>query len=139
VKVGLDGMPRQIALETLTEVVQTVHSSQYFGRSEVVAVFFAQDLKVWNERKTDRFVIRDLLLLREYIVDPAGDVDIQALFGNDLKTMQAIKDKIGSDSELFDANGAVKSKVRLTELYNLVDLGYPEVPSEDYKMSYIFS
>src|SRR5437588_12221214 len=109
------------------------------GRSEVVAVYFDQDLKVWNERKTDRFVIRDLLLLREYIVDPAGDVDIQALFGNDLKTMQAIKDKIGSDSELFDANGAVKSKVRLTELYNLVDLGYPEVPSEDYKMSYIFS
>jgi uncharacterized protein (UPF0264 family) len=139
VKVGLDGMPRQIALETMQEVVETVHSSQYFGRSQVVAVFFAQDLKTWNERKSNKFVIRDLLLLREYVVDAGGDVDIEALFGNDPKTMAAIKDKIGSDSELFDPSGKVKSKVRLTDLYNLVDLGYAEVPGEDYKMSYIYS
>jgi hypothetical protein len=139
VKVGLDGMPRQIALETLQEVVETVHSSQYFGRSQVVAVFFAQDLKTWNERKTNKFVIRDLLLLREYVVDPTGDVDIDALFGSDPKTMGAIRDKIGSDSTLFDPSGKVKSKVRLTELYNVVDLGYPEVTGESYKMSYIYS
>jgi hypothetical protein len=60
-----------------------------------VAVFFAQDLKVWNERKTNKIVIRDLLLLREYVVDPGGDVDIDALFGNDPNTMAAIKQKIG--------------------------------------------
>jgi uncharacterized protein (UPF0264 family) len=139
VKVGLDGMPRRIALETLQEVVLTMHNNPYFARSEVVGVFFAQDLKVWNERKTNKFVIRDLLLLREYVVDADGDVDIDALFGNDPKTMAAIKDKIGSDADLFDANGKIKSKVRLTELYNLVDLGYAEVPGEDPRMSYIYS
>lgn len=139
VKVGLDGMPRHIAFETLQEVVRTIHSSRYFRRSEVVAVFFAQNLTIWNERKTNKFVIRDLLLLREYVVDQNGDVDIDALFGNDPQTMAAIKQKIGSDPDLFDVNGAVKSKVRLSELYNLVELGYPEVPGEDYKMSYIYS
>ena len=139
VKVGLDGMQRQIALETMEEVVKTIHGNHYFQRTEVVAVFFAQDLKVWNERKTNKIVIRDLLLLREYVVDSAGDVDIDALFGNDPNTMAAIKQAIGSDANLFDADGKVKSKVRLTELYNLVDLGYPEVAGEDYKMSYIYS
>lgn len=139
VKVGLDGMPRTIALETLREVVETIRDSQYSSRSQVVAVFFALDLKTWNLRKTNKIVIRDLLLLREYVVDPDGNVDIEALFGQDATTMAAIRAKIGSDRALFDESGNVKSKCRLTELYDPIDLGYPAVEGEDYKMSYIYS
>jgi uncharacterized protein (UPF0264 family) len=139
VKVGLDGMSRQIALETLREVVKTVRSSQYFGRSQVVAVFFAYDLDKWNERKSNKFVIRDLLLLREYVVDSSGDVDIDTLFGQDQITMAALREKLSGDLALFDESGKIKSKVRLTELYNAVDLGYNPVPGEDYKMTYIYS
>jgi len=139
IKVGLDGMPRQIALETLREVVLTVHSNPYFNRCEVVAVFFAQDLKTWTERKGNPIVIRDLLLLREYVVDPNGSIDIQAMFGNDIVTMNAFREKIGNDRALFDSNGKVISKCRLTELYDLHTLGYVDVPGEDFKMTYLYS
>jgi uncharacterized protein (UPF0264 family) len=139
VKVGLDGMPRQIALETLAEVVQTVRRSDLLNLSEVVGVFFAQDLAAWNERKKNKFVIRDMLLVREYVVDSKGDIDLNALFGNDPASMVALRDKLKDDTELFDAAGKVKSKVRLTELYDLESLGYSKVPGERFEMSYLFS
>ncbi|MEO8036548.1 MAG: (5-formylfuran-3-yl)methyl phosphate synthase [Acidobacteriota bacterium] len=143
VKVGLDGMPRQIALETLAEVVQTVRRNGLLNLSEVVGVFFAQDLAAWNERKKNKFVIRDMVLVREYVVDPKGDIDLSALFGSnsddDKKSMAALRDKLKDDTELFDVGGKVKSKVRLTELYDLEKLGYAKIPNERFEMSYLFS
>jgi uncharacterized protein (UPF0264 family) len=139
VKVGLDGMPRQIALETLAEVVQTMRRSALLNLSEVVGVFFAQDLAAWNERKKNKFVIRDMLLVREYVADPNGDIDLDKFFGDDLVTMQALRDKLKDDTELFGPDGKVRSKVRLTELYNLEDLGYQRVEGERVEMSYLFS
>ena len=139
VKVGLDGMPRKIALETLTEVVQTIRRSELLNLSEVVGVFFAQDLAAWNERKTNKIVIRDMLLVREYVTDPKGDVDIEKLFGSDANTMKALRAKLGDDTNLFDATGKVISKVRITDLHDLTTLGYSAVPGERFEMSYLFS
>jgi uncharacterized protein (UPF0264 family) len=139
VKVGLDGMPRDIALQTLKEVVATLNRSQHFSRCQVIGVFFAQDIDKWNERKSNPIVIRDLMLLREYVVDPDGSVDLQALFGSDKPTMAAIFEKCKHDKELFDESGNIKSKVRLTELYNLEDLGYAKIKGEPYEMSYIYN
>lgn len=139
VKVGLDGMPRAIALETLKEVVKTLNRSRHFSRCQVIGVFFAQDIGQWNERKKNPIVIRDLILLREYVVDPEGDVDLTALFGDDEKTMAAIYEKCKLDKELFGEDGKVKSKVRLTELYDLEELGYARVEGERHEMSYIYS
>jgi uncharacterized protein (UPF0264 family) len=139
IKVGLDGMPRQIALETLAEVTQTVRRNELFNHSEVVGVFFAQDIAAWNERKTNKIVIRDMLLVREYVVDPTGDIDIEALFGDDPVSMQALRDKLKDDTELFSPAGNVLNKVRLTELFDLEALGYARVPGERFEMSYIFS
>jgi uncharacterized protein (UPF0264 family) len=139
VKVGLDGMPRQIALETLAEVTKTIRGNELFNHSEVVGVFFAQDLAAWNERKTNKIVIRDMLLVREYVVDPKGDIDIEALFGSDPVTMKALRDTLKDDPALFSPTGEVLSKVKLTELFDLTTLGYAAVPGERFEMSYIFS
>ena len=105
IKVGLDGMPRQIALETLTEVTLTVRRNPLFNHSEVVGVFFAQDLAAWNQRKSNKFVIRDMLLVREYVVDPQGNIDIDAIFGSDPVTMQALRDTLKDDTALFSPTG----------------------------------
>jgi uncharacterized protein (UPF0264 family) len=139
VKVGLDGMPREIALETLAEVTQTVRRSDLLNLSEVVGVFFAQDMAAWNARKTSKFVIRDMLLVREYVVDANGDIDLEVVFKGDDVSMQALRDKLKDDTELFDKNGKVLSKVRLTELYDLEQLGYKPVFGERFEMSYLYS
>lgn len=143
VKIGLDGMPRDIAWETLREAITTLHDCPYFDRSQVVAVFFALDLKLWNERKSNPTVIRDLLLLREYVVDPNGDIDIEKLFGKDAPTMEAIWEKNKTNFELFDGGETYsgqkpKSRVRLTELVDPRSLGYEERCGEDYKMTFLY-
>lgn len=139
IKVGLDGMPRDIALATLQEVVQTVHSNPYFRRSEVVSVFFAQSLEEWAKRKQNKIVIRDLLLLREFIVDPKGDIDIAQLFKDDETARRAIWEANSSNTDLYaPGNQTPKSKVRLTDLHDTRLLGYKEHPPEDYRMTFLY-
>jgi len=130
VKVGLDGMPRSIALETLKEIVATLNRSALFSRSQVVAVFFAQNLQLWKQRRDDTAVIRDLMLAREYSVDPRGDIDVNGRFGSDPKALSALKDKLGEDRALFDGAGSLVPgvKVRLTQLNPREPLGLPDDP-----------
>jgi uncharacterized protein (UPF0264 family) len=130
VKVGLDGMPRDVAAQTLAEVVTTLDRSQLFSRSQVVAVFFTQDLADWTRRSTNKYVVRDLLLAREYVVDQDGDIDIATMFAGDAAALAAFKDKLGSDRDLY-VDGTLKPgvRVRTTRLNNREVLGFSDDPS----------
>ncbi|MEV7598067.1 (5-formylfuran-3-yl)methyl phosphate synthase [Kitasatospora sp. NPDC089797] len=66
VKVGLDGMTAAEAGEVLGEVVATVRRADGLAGTRVMAVLFAQDLDLWEARKTLPQVRRALVGLREY-------------------------------------------------------------------------
>jgi uncharacterized protein (UPF0264 family) len=132
VKVGLDGMSEAVALATLQEVVLTLDRSSLFSRSQVVAVFFTQDLAAWETRRANPFVIRDLLLAREYVVDPAGDIDIQRMFGRDATVMAALKAKLGGDRAIYSDKGELNPAVRLrlTQLFPRTSLNFSDTAGD---------
>ncbi|MFB7906046.1 (5-formylfuran-3-yl)methyl phosphate synthase [Kitasatospora sp. NPDC056076] len=66
VKVGLDGMTADQAGEVLREIVATVRRADGLSATRVMAVLFAQDLDLWDTRKTLPQVRRALVGLREY-------------------------------------------------------------------------
>jgi uncharacterized protein (UPF0264 family) len=76
VKVGVDGMDVEKLKEVLTEVVLTLQRTEQFSHCQVMGVLFAQDIGVWNQRKTDDGVRRVLVELREfYPCDPKDPPD----------------------------------------------------------------
>ena len=129
VKVGLDGMPESIAYQTLLEVRQTLDRSRLFSHTQVISVFFVQDLKLWKARKSDPEVIRQLLLAREYVVDPAGEIDIQEMFGDNPDAMKALKARLELDPQLYrNGNLIAGVKVKTTQLQPRKDLGFADEP-----------
>ncbi|MER7848589.1 (5-formylfuran-3-yl)methyl phosphate synthase [Kitasatospora sp. NPDC096077] len=66
VKVGLDGMTAAEAGEVLGEIVATVRRADGLSATRVMAVLFAQDLDLWDARKTLPQVRRALVGLGEY-------------------------------------------------------------------------
>ncbi len=76
VKVGVDSMPMALVKEVLTEVVTTLKYSAQCRTTQVMSVFFVQDLDAWNERKGLEHVRRELVGLGKYIScqeeDPAA-------------------------------------------------------------------
>ncbi|MFE6051875.1 (5-formylfuran-3-yl)methyl phosphate synthase [Kitasatospora sp. NPDC056446] len=70
VKVGLDGMGVGRLTDVLGEITATLRRADGLGRTRVMSVLFAQDLDLWDARKTLPQVRRALVGLREY--DPAA-------------------------------------------------------------------
>ncbi|MGW4380961.1 (5-formylfuran-3-yl)methyl phosphate synthase [Kitasatospora sp. NPDC004531] len=90
VKVGLDGMGVDQLTDVLAEITATLRRADGLGQTRVMSVLFAQDLDLWDARKTLPQVRRALVGLREY--DPAtpdapGAFDLvehaDALLGDD--------------------------------------------------------
>ncbi|MGW4115231.1 (5-formylfuran-3-yl)methyl phosphate synthase [Actinosynnema sp. NPDC004786] len=78
IKVGLDGMYLPILREVLGEVVTTLNRTEQFSHSQVMSVLFAQDLRLWRERKHNPLVLRELVALREFspttLASPVDDM-----------------------------------------------------------------
>ncbi|MEU3560334.1 (5-formylfuran-3-yl)methyl phosphate synthase [Kitasatospora sp. NPDC006786] len=66
VKVGLDGMRTGELAEVLGEITTTLRRSEQLSHTRVMSVLFAQDLDLWDARKTLPQVRRALVGLREY-------------------------------------------------------------------------
>lgn len=81
VKVGLDGMELPVLHEVLAEVVATLNRTEHHSHSQVMSVLFAQDLGLWEQRKDNPLVVRELVALREFSpvaggATPAGSIDL---------------------------------------------------------------
>jgi uncharacterized protein (UPF0264 family) len=66
VKVGVDGMNVELVSEVLTEVALTLKRTKEFSHCQVMGVLFAQDMDLWNKRKTNEYVRKNLIELREF-------------------------------------------------------------------------
>jgi uncharacterized protein (UPF0264 family) len=66
VKVGVDGMEVGLLSEVLTEVALTLKRTEQFSHCQVMGVLFGQNMDVWNERKTNEAVRKNLIELREF-------------------------------------------------------------------------
>ena len=66
VKVGVDGMKVELVREVLTEVAVTLKRTEQFSHCQMMGVLFAQNIDLWNERKTNEAVRRNLIELREF-------------------------------------------------------------------------
>lgn len=73
IKVGVDGMAVQKLKEVVAEVVTTLQRTEQFSHSQVMSVLFAQNMRLWNERKTDADVRKVLVELREFYPCPSDD------------------------------------------------------------------
>lgn len=94
VKVGVDGMSIEKLRDVLQEVVLTLQRTEQFNHSQVMSVLFAQDIALWNERKTNDAVRKILVELREFY--PCREDDPQAI--------DLLKYSVGT---LRDQNGQV--------------------------------
>ncbi|MFJ9697908.1 (5-formylfuran-3-yl)methyl phosphate synthase [Kitasatospora sp. NPDC101183] len=90
VKVGLDGMRTGELSDVLGEITATLRRTEQLSHTRVMSVLFAQDLDLWDARKTLPQVRRALVGLREYYpCDPSapGAFDLAeyagALLGDD--------------------------------------------------------
>lgn len=72
VKVGVDGMPVDLVEQVLSEVVLTLQRTKQYRQCNVMSVLFAQDLNLWDARKTDPYVRRILVGLREFHASSTG-------------------------------------------------------------------
>ncbi|MER6154471.1 (5-formylfuran-3-yl)methyl phosphate synthase [Streptomyces sp. NPDC001868] len=66
VKVGLDGMETGLLTDVLRECVQTLRRTEGFSHTQVMSVLFAQDLDLWEERRSVRAIRQALVGLREF-------------------------------------------------------------------------
>jgi uncharacterized protein (UPF0264 family) len=66
VKVGLDGMPLDILTDVLRECVSTLNRTEQYSHTQVMSVLFAQDLDLWERRRTRPEIRRALVSLREF-------------------------------------------------------------------------
>ena len=92
VKVGVDGMEIEKLKEVISEVVQTLQRTEQFSHCQVMSVLFAQNIDLWNARKTNDGVRRVLVELREFYPAPAGDPES---FDLEDYAVQALKDAQG--------------------------------------------
>jgi uncharacterized protein (UPF0264 family) len=89
VKVGLDGMPVAQLTEVLSEVVRTFRRTAEFKQCQVMSVLFAQDLRLWKERKNNPAVVRELCNLREFALAKEGEneaFDLAAVAADSFRT-----------------------------------------------------
>jgi uncharacterized protein (UPF0264 family) len=94
VKVGVDGMYVGQVKEVLTEVVNTLRSTEAYSHSQVMSVLFAQNISLWRQRQTNNVVRNVLVGLRQfYSSDPADPLSFDL-------TQYAV-------GTLRDTNGAV--------------------------------
>jgi len=129
VKVGVDGMEVQKVGEVLTEVVQTLRRTESLSHGQVMAVLFAQDLELWNERKRDESVRKNLVELREFNPSSPDDseaFDISPYVVNTLRDPQSGQILFTDPSQVSLATliqrgvlppGAESSFVRTNELF----------------------
>lgn len=75
VKVGVDGMETDKIGEVLSEVVGTLRRTESLSHCQVMSVLFAQDLKLWADRKRNDAVRKVLVELREFNPSSEGDAD----------------------------------------------------------------
>ncbi len=66
VKVGLDAMKSDEAFVVLQEVVRTLNRTDEFQHCETMSVLFAQDIAVWEKRRTRERVRKILVELRKF-------------------------------------------------------------------------
>jgi uncharacterized protein (UPF0264 family) len=90
VKVGLDGMELEKLTEVLSEVVITLRRTENYSHTQVMAVLFAQDLALWEQRKSDDAVRRVLVELREFFPSGPGrdSFDLRSLAVGTLRDSQ---------------------------------------------------
>ena len=77
-------MTLEKSMEVLEEVVSSLQRTEQFSHCQVMGVLFAQNLKLWNERKVNEAVRRACVELREFYpttsTDPEGfDLDKYAV------------------------------------------------------------
>jgi hypothetical protein len=75
VKVGVDGMEVERIGEVLREVVATLRRTETLSHCQVMSVLFAQDLKVFQERRSNDAVLKQLVELREFNPSAQGKPD----------------------------------------------------------------
>ncbi len=75
VKVGVDGMEIEKLKEVLAEVVLALQRTEEFSHCQVMSVLFAQNMKLWDERKNNDAVRRVLVQLREFYPASSGSPD----------------------------------------------------------------
>jgi uncharacterized protein (UPF0264 family) len=75
VKVGVDGMDVEKLKEVLSEVVLALQRTEEFSHCQVMSVLFAQNMKLWDERKDNDAVRRVLVQLREFYPAPNTSQD----------------------------------------------------------------
>lgn len=122
VKVGLDNMPIDVARRTLLDVREALDRNPLFSRSQVVAVFFAQNLELWEKRSADPSVLRELVLGREFFVDEGGKTLIEVLGGEEAALAFIKKVK---DSRLFNKEKPnPETRVKITQLGSRKPLGF---------------
>jgi uncharacterized protein (UPF0264 family) len=66
VKVGLDGMPLDVLTDVLRECTATLNRTEHYSHTQVMSVLFAQDLDLWEQRRTRPEIRRALVSLREF-------------------------------------------------------------------------
>ncbi|GHF70838.1 hypothetical protein GCM10018790_55820 [Kitasatospora xanthocidica] len=120
VKVGLDGMGVGQLSDVLGEITATLRRADGLGRTRVMSVLFAQDLDLWDARKSLPQVRRALVGLREYdpaAADAPGAFDLaehaDALLGDDGRPLFA--DRRPDEAEL-KACGALPAAARGTHV-----------------------
>jgi len=88
VKVGLDGMSISMLIEVLSEIVLTLNRTEQFCHSQVMSVLFVQDLNLWESRRTDDGVRKELVALREFHTsepEATGTFDLTSYAVNTLR------------------------------------------------------
>ncbi len=107
VKVGVDGMQVDLVAEVLSEVSLTLKRTEQFSHCQMMGVLFAQNIDVWNERKTNDGVRKNLIELREFHPTAPGTPGaFDLLEGNGKWVIGTVRDKNGKylyrDGDLID-------------------------------------
>jgi uncharacterized protein (UPF0264 family) len=107
VKVGVDGMQVDLVTEVLSEVFLTLKRTEQFSHCQMMGVLFAQNIDLWNERKTTVGVRKNLIELREFHpTTPGSPGALDLLEGNGTWVIETVRDKSGSylyrDGDLID-------------------------------------
>jgi uncharacterized protein (UPF0264 family) len=102
VKVGVDGMEIEKLKEVLSEVVLALQRTEEFSHCQVMSVLFAQNMKLWDERKNNDAVRRVLVQLREFYPAPSGSPDVFDLQSYAVNTLRDAQGQV-----LFTDQGQV--------------------------------
>ncbi|MGG1152628.1 (5-formylfuran-3-yl)methyl phosphate synthase [Bacillus wiedmannii] len=76
IKIGIDAMNLKLIEEVLREIVLTIRYTDFYSHSQIVPVFFIRDINIWNKRKNNTKVIKQLLELREFYFHNEGTIDL---------------------------------------------------------------